>query len=547
VKVVRDGGRAGDVDALLREALIAARLEHPNVVPVHLLGRGEDGAPVFVMRRIEGVPWSDVLRDEAAAPGMFAGARDPLEMHLRVFLEVCGAVQFAHARGIVHRDLKPENVMLGAFGEVYVVDWGIALSLHDDPRLPRLADARGVVGTPAYLAPEMALGDVAALSPRTDVYLLGAVLHRVLTGAPPHAVGDLVACVEHAARSPAMSYPPTVPSDLVEVCRRAMHRDPAARYASADALRRAVQDCLQHRGSWALSAEADRRAQSLTEALAEARGGDDPALAARVQALATECCFGYRQALAAWDGNESAREGLQSVLEQMVDHALSRRDPRAAEELLAQLPRPSPARATLAAEARAALAAEAARVAELERFQKDADVTLGAATRNRVGTFTGSFWGTASLLVGWLDRTGRWRFGPREGVGAAVLFALTCMGLVAWLRRHTPVNDVQSRFLTLIQSCAWGFVNHWVLCWALGVSMHAATALFLLWLSGGWAMAALLYDRRLGGGAVSLAAGAVAVALLPGATFEVFGAAVLGTYALVLRPPRWLQHISPEP
>ncbi len=189
VKVVRDGGRAADVDALLREALIAARLEHPNVVPVHLLGRGEDGAPIFVMRRIEGVPWSDVLRDAAAAPGMFADARDPLEMHLRVLLEVCGAVQFAHARGILHRDLKPENVMLGAFGEVYVVDWGIALNLADDPRLPRIADARGVVGTPAYMAPEMALGDAAALSPRTDVYLLGAVLHRVLTGAPPHAVG----------------------------------------------------------------------------------------------------------------------------------------------------------------------------------------------------------------------------------------------------------------------------------------------------------------------------------------------------------------------
>ncbi len=540
VKVLRGDPDDRATDALLREALIAGRLEHPNVVPVYLLGRTDEGAPLFVMRRIEGVPWSDVLRDPAVAPGMFAGVRDPLEFHLEVFLEVCGAIQFAHSRGILHRDLKPDNVMLGAFREVYVVDWGLAVSLGDDPQLPRASEARGVVGTPAYMAPEMAAADASALSPRTDVYLLGAVLHQIIAGAPPHAVGSLFQCLGHAYLAPPMSYPPDLPADLVEVCRRAMCRSPADRYASADELRRAVQDCMRHRGSWALSEEADRRAKALAVARDEARGARESVPAAHVQELFSECRFGYRQALAAWDGNAAAVDGLQSVLEAMVSFELSRDDPRAASELLAQMPRPSAKLSTRVAEAKAEHEARAARVADLERFHKESDVTLGASTRNRVGTIVGGVWGVASFVVGHMSRAGVVRFGCREGVIASVIFAMMCTGLVAWLRRHTPMNGVQSRFMAMIQLCAWGFVNHWLLCWALGVSMHAALSLYLLWVSGGWGVAALLYDRKFFGGTLALGTGAAAAALYPNAIYEVLGVSVFATYAVVLYPPRWL-------
>jgi eukaryotic-like serine/threonine-protein kinase len=133
VKILKEDSKEESTDMLLREAMIAGRLEHPNVVPVYLLGRSASGEPIFVMRRIDGVSWASVLRDVNTAPGMFAGIRDPLEFHLDVFLEVCDAVQFAHSRGILHRDLKPSHVMLGAFREVYVVDWGLAVSLGDDP------------------------------------------------------------------------------------------------------------------------------------------------------------------------------------------------------------------------------------------------------------------------------------------------------------------------------------------------------------------------------------------------------------------------------
>jgi hypothetical protein len=547
VKVLRDGHDERATDALLREALIAGRLEHPNVVPVYLVGRTDEGDPLFVMRRVEGVAWSAVLRDPAAAPGMFSGARDPLELHLEVFMEVCGAVQFAHSRGILHRDLKPDNVMLGAFREVYVVDWGLALSLGDDPHLPRASEARGVVGTPAYIAPEMAAGDAAALSPRTDVYLLGAVLFQVLTGAPPHATGSLLQRLAHAYLGAALVYPPSLPADLVAVCERAMRHDPAERYASADELRRAVQECLRHRSSWALAEEAGRRARALLDALPAAGGRHGVAAAAAVQELFTECRFGYRQALAAWPGNAAALDGLQAVLEAMVAYELGRDDARAAGVLLAQMPRASEALAARVSTARVAAEARAAHVAALERFRQEADVTLGAATRNRVGTLVGGAWGAASFVVGWGERAGRWRFGCREGVVAAVAFAVMCTAIVAWLRRHTPMNDVQKRFTTLITLCAWGFVNHWALCAALEVSVHAALALYLLWAAGGWFVAAMLYDRRLGGGAVALGAGALVAALAPEVKFEALGAAVVITYATVLRPPRWLMRGAHDP
>jgi serine/threonine protein kinase len=159
---------------LLREAWVTGSLEHPNIVPVYDLGLGEDGAPVIVLKLIEGSPWSDVARAPADH------AEDLLEKNLRIFLQVCNAVALAHSRGVIHRDLKLENVMVGRFGEVYLVDWGIAVSLRPDPtgRLPLASEAKEMAGTPAYMAPEM-LGS-GVLTERTDVYLLGAILHELL-------------------------------------------------------------------------------------------------------------------------------------------------------------------------------------------------------------------------------------------------------------------------------------------------------------------------------------------------------------------------------
>ena len=162
------------------EARVLASLEHPGIVPVHDVGT-LDGRAFYVMKLVRGQ-----RLDEWAA-------RSPaLAERLRAFERICETVAFAHAHGVVHRDLKPGNVMLGAFGEVLVMDWGVAKVLAEtgvaaEPAAGEGADtvAGTVLGTPGYMAPEQAAGDTRAVDARTDVYALGGLLHFLLAGAPP--------------------------------------------------------------------------------------------------------------------------------------------------------------------------------------------------------------------------------------------------------------------------------------------------------------------------------------------------------------------------
>jgi serine/threonine-protein kinase len=172
--------------SLLREAVVMGGVEHPNIVPVHALGRDDRGHPVLVMKRIEGTSWRALLDDDAHPTwtALLAAHGDRVSAHLEVLMRVADAAHFAHARGVIHRDIKPENVMVGAFGEVYLVDWGIAIRVGRTQ--PDGDGAFRIRGTPAYMAPEMIGGDPTRLDARTDVYLLGATLHEVLTRTPRH-------------------------------------------------------------------------------------------------------------------------------------------------------------------------------------------------------------------------------------------------------------------------------------------------------------------------------------------------------------------------
>ena len=240
-----DGDRNGD-EALrfLEEAQITAQLDHPNVVPVHDLGVDASGSRFFTMKLIEGRTLHSMARERADED-----AWQRLDRLLDVFMKICDAVSFAHSRGVVHCDLKPTNVMVGEFGEVYVMDWGIA-KLLDEPRpsgeasrvrLPedrRAARAPGdVFGTLAYLAPEQALGMNAAIDRRTDVFGLGAILYEILARRPPYVGGTEQQRLNAAGR--AAVAPPTevapdepIPQSLARIAMRALAADPRRRYQS---------------------------------------------------------------------------------------------------------------------------------------------------------------------------------------------------------------------------------------------------------------------------------------------------------------------------
>jgi serine/threonine-protein kinase len=212
---------AAQLALFLREARIQGRLQHPAIPPVHEIATDPSGRPYFVMKRLSGVTLADVFRDRAAHPTLTK------QRLLRDFVEVCLAVELAHAHRIVHRDLKPSNILLGELGEVYVIDWGIARELNT-PDLPQGL----VLGTPGYMPPEQARGD-ADLDERADVYALGCVLFEILTGRRP--TPDEVSAV---------SASDDVPVELEAICRSATSFDRGTRLGSARELAAAVQRFL---------------------------------------------------------------------------------------------------------------------------------------------------------------------------------------------------------------------------------------------------------------------------------------------------------------
>jgi WD40 repeat protein/tRNA A-37 threonylcarbamoyl transferase component Bud32 len=254
----------------LREARITGRLQHPGIVPVYELvagGPAPDGGaegPFYTMRFIEGRTLSDAAHAYHAKRA--AGTAGPLDLAalLNAFVSACNTVAYAHSHGVIHRDLKGQNVVLGDFGEVMVLDWGFAKlvegrgSPSEDPEESSLVPASSegsaehtragdVLGTPAYMAPEQAAGQRDRIDARTDVFGLGAILYEILTGRPPYT-GDNTREVLRLAREGEPSRPEAVcrgvPPALAAVCRRALARDPAARYASAAELGREVQQWL---------------------------------------------------------------------------------------------------------------------------------------------------------------------------------------------------------------------------------------------------------------------------------------------------------------
>ena len=171
-------------DGFIAEAQMTGQLEHPNIVPVHELAIGKNGVPYFTMKLVQGVSFHRWLHSRKRPPG----SRERLEEGLEIFLKICDAIAYAHHRGVIHRDLKPDNIMVGTFGQVYVMDWGLARLTKSRPASGSMAqmEAPGPVGTPAYMAPEQARGNPDEMDERSDVFGLGALLYEVVSGNVPY-------------------------------------------------------------------------------------------------------------------------------------------------------------------------------------------------------------------------------------------------------------------------------------------------------------------------------------------------------------------------
>lgn len=297
LKVLSAADPSGELAArLLAEARHLARLEHPNIVPVHDAGVLPDGRPWYAMRLVRGMPLEAWRRETPSRPAM-----------LRLFQKLCEAVAFAHARGIIHRDLKPDNIMVGAFGEALVLDWGVALKLPDGaagahgeaggsagsplpipaPASPpssggegdldretqpgRLTRQGAVIGTPAYMSPEQAEGAIDRVDARTDVHALGAILYYLLAGRAPFSgdsAQEVLARVRREDPTPLRQIDRAIPAPLASIGAKAMAREAASRYASAQEL---ADDIARYLDGLPVSAHPEGPIERLSRLLARHR------------------------------------------------------------------------------------------------------------------------------------------------------------------------------------------------------------------------------------------------------------------------------------
>ncbi len=334
------------VARFLEEAQATAQLQHPGIVPIHDLGTLPDGRLWFTMKEVSGQTFGEVIAEVHAVSETRwqpAASGWTLRRLVDALRRVCEAVGYAHSRGVVHRDLKPDNVMVGRHGEVLVLDWGLAKVLGrpdwaaDDGELDPVQTDRSrdsahqtqvgqVAGTPAYMPPEQALGQIDQIDARSDVYALGALLYEVLCGRAPYTGDSALEVLEKVRSGPpralasrgagaaitlgfglnlsaeAAGAPqgPHLPPSLVAACERAMARDPADRFESAAGLAAELQ-------AWLDGAKRQEEARAVV-ARAEGKGPEAAALRAQAATLRTEAAA-LLEDVADWQPEEDKLPG----------------------------------------------------------------------------------------------------------------------------------------------------------------------------------------------------------------------------------------------
>jgi WD40 repeat protein len=283
--------KAADREKFLYEAMITGDLDHPNIVPIHDLGVSDDGTLFYSMKHVTGTEWQEVLSQKSTSE------------NVAILMKVADALAFAHSRRVIHRDLKPENIMLGQYGEVLVMDWGLAVNLARQNDFTR-------GGTPAFMAPEMAAHKVNKIDHRSDVYLLGAILYQLVVGYAPHPGRTVHECITAASKN--IIIPVPTPDELTDIAYRAMATSPADRYQTVSEFQDAIREYQKHTESIAF---ADRGHADLKNA--ENEEGYESF---------SRAVFAFQDAIELWPENSGARVGLESARLAYAQRALQKED-----------------------------------------------------------------------------------------------------------------------------------------------------------------------------------------------------------------------------
>ncbi|MSQ83980.1 MAG: serine/threonine protein kinase [Myxococcales bacterium] len=535
---------------LVREARIAGRLEHPNILPIYSLGQDSNGLPVLVMKRVEGTAWRALLQTDLPYRTGAGDTRSATEVdaslvrHLLILIQVCNAIGFAHSRGVVHRDLKPENVMVGSFGEVYVLDWGVAVEIGKADQA-----GHGIAGTPSWMAPEMVAAKADGLGPHTDIYLLGGLLHAIVTGTARHQGDDLFQILYQAWLSQPAVYSPDVPELLADLCNRATAKDPAARPLNVAEFKADLEHFLRNRTSLTLTAEARTRLEDLRQLVMLVLGddrkdhlpleavGDDTA--GLIHRLGGEARFGFQQALSTWPQNPEAIAGYQQVCAVMARFAIAEGDVRTAGHLIGEITEPDDALLTAWHALSTARKDDASSAARLLQIERDMDFETGARSRSALALSIGIIWAAIPLAIGLLERQGLVAITFPRYIGAGLVWAAFVVVGVYLGRKQLFSNRINRAFVRSLAGAVAAPLLQRTVSWVQGATVHQAVTqdmvVFFLVLLG---MAATI-DWRLAWGAGVYGVAASLSTIWPNSEFFVLAAAnliALGTVAWVWRP-----------
>jgi hypothetical protein len=451
IKTLKEGDESASfASELLREARITGMLEHPGIVPVHALGLDKSDLPLLVMKRIDGVSFR-VLLDDASHPAwksVSAGAVNRVDSSIEILLRVCQSLAFAHSRGIVHRDIKPENIMIGDYGEIYLCDWGVATRIDD-----ALSSAGSLVGTLAYMAPEMLLGD--AVSTRTDVYLLGATLHEVLTGRVRHDGASMYDILQSISISAPFGYDSTVAPELARLCNQSTSSDPEQRPASADAFRKELAEYLHQRSAMAICDAALERVHALEGLLSAVGSGAVPGDLAAAYRHATEARFGFAQSARVCPNLAVAQQGLERMLVALFDLELRQGHVESAAALLDELTTRPPELVNRLAIARKEAEAHRLETERLRAIARDLDPTVAARSRMLFVSAIGIC--CLGLALGILVKFRGSNITPKDLVVFAAVSVASTLVVLGVLRRRVG-ETLFNRRMAAFLCCSVGFL-----------------------------------------------------------------------------------------
>ena len=289
--------------SLYQEAMIMGSLDHPNIIPIHQIIM-ENNTPSVVMKLVRGQTLKQKIQQGCTI----------LEA-MRIILQVCHAVEYAHRQEIIHRDIKPSNIMIGDFNEIYLLDWGIAI----DKNQLHLA-MEGLVGSPSFMAPEMLSGKPETITEQTDIYLLGTTLHYALTGQRRHEANSFSELFQMIEEAPSYEYDPSIPKELGSLLNSTCHKDPQSRPQNVKEFHTSLLSICNHWEVIQLSMEGEQRAQQCYSEQDNIQK----------EKRFTKARQDFEYALRIWPDSETAKEGLQDLLRHMLDWYIQNKNPREA-------------------------------------------------------------------------------------------------------------------------------------------------------------------------------------------------------------------------